>query len=371
MKFSKERNYHCCGPRTYFYFSFFLVAAVLYALFNVGCAREDSGQSIKTSYSFSVETDKASGQAVVALRREGPDPLEIRIAPGVGANLFSMVYKGKDLLLGPPSLAEFTGERYGIPVLYPTPCRIPKGKFTFERRSFDFGTNREDTWIHGLVRTEPWQYDTPTADEKGARVRMWIDFAPGSPLYAKFGYEHSLILDYSLDEKGILVSYTLQNRDKERLPFGFGLHPYFNYIGPRDEVYVTVPSEGYMEEENLVPTGGIGKLDGNFRDLRQTGKVSALVLDDVYTGMKPDKPATIEYRQSGIRLTLAASPEFTHMIVYDQPQNPFFCVENLTSSPDAHNLYARGFASESHLIVVPPGGESKGWVRYLIEPLKK
>ena len=91
---------------------------------------------------------------------------------------------------------------------------------------------------------------------------------------------------------------------------------------------------------------------------------------DVFTGMVPEKPAVIEWRESGVKLTLRASSEFTHMIVYDQPENPFFCVENLTCSPDAHNLYAKGFPEESGLKIVPPGGKSTGWVHYVVEGRK-
>jgi len=44
---------------------------------------------------------------------------------------------------------------------------------------------------------------------------------------------------------------------------------------------------------------------------------------------------------------------------------------NLTASPDAHNLFAKGFEKESGLIVVPPGGESRGWVRYALEKIAR
>jgi aldose 1-epimerase len=58
------------------------------------------------------------------------------------------------------------------------------------------------------------------------------------------------------------------------------------------------------------------------------------------------------------------------MVVYIQPQNPFFCVENQTCSTDAHNLHSRGLEEVSHLLFAPPGGASEGWVHYVLQPLR-
>ena len=348
-------------------------AILLVAFFPSGCGRKDPGAQAPATgsftYNFRVEKDSQSGHTVVALVRQGGRrSLEARIAPTAGANLFGLSYGETELILGPDSMEKFDGSRFGTPVLYPTPCRIPGGKFTFLGRKFDFGINRDDTHIHGLVRNQPWQYEPPQVDGNGVSFRTWIEFAPGSPLYKKFGYDHTLSLVYNLDERGLRIACEVRNRDSEALPYGFGFHPYFNYPGAREEVFLKVPATGRMLMENLIPTGGIAELAGKY-DLRQSTRVADVVLDDVFTGMVPEQPAVIEWWASGVRLTLEASSEFTHLIVYDQPENAFFCVENLTCSPDAHNLYAKGYEKESGLKIVPPGGKSGGWVRYVVDEI--
>jgi aldose 1-epimerase len=350
-------------------------AVLLFALFPSGCGRRDPGDQAgatgRFTYDFRVEKDSLSGHTVVTLFRQGgARSLEARIAPTAGANLFGLAYGPAELILGPASLEEFDGSRFGTPVLYPTPCRIPGGKFTFLGRKFDFGINRDDTHIHGLVRNVPWQYETPEVDQNGVSLYTWIEFYPGGQLYEKFGYDHALSLVYRLGAKGLRIIYEVANRSSEPLPYGFGFHPYFNYPGEREEVYLSVPATGRMLMENLIPTGGIAELSGKY-DLRQSVRVADLVLDDVFTGMVQEQPAVIEWRDSRVRLTLNASHQFTHLIVYDQPENPFFCVENLTCSPDAYNLYARGFPEESGLKIVPPGRKSGGWVHYVVEEMKK
>ena len=322
---------------------------------------------------FGVKHDKSIGsQPVVVLERGGADPMTAKIAPHAGANLFSLVYQGKELLYCPETgnLAEFTGRSSGTPVLYPTPNRIAGGKFTFDGRTFDFGINDGDRFLHGLVRDAAWEYGVPFASESSASVTCWIDFAPGTEQYGKFGFDHRLSLTYELDQKGLKISYKVENRDSRQLPYGIAVHPYFNFLGARESAILCVPAQWHMEAVNLMPTGKLEKLDGAAFDIRQPTPVPNLVLDDVYFGMRPENPAWIEYRQEGVRLQLAASGEFTHMVVYIQPQNAFFCVENQTCSTDAHNLYAQGLVEESNLQIVPAGGVREGWVHYILEQIK-
>jgi len=316
------------------------------------------------TFSFAVDTAAAGGHTVVTLLRNGPQPIVAKIAPDAGANLFSLEFAGVQLLESPAALDSFDGSSRGVPVLYPTPCRVPEGRFTFAGREFNFVRNRDGNHIHGLVRDVPWQWERPSADSSGVRLHTWIDFAPGTDRYRQFGIDHRLELEYVVDREGVRIEYRVANRDSTSLPFGLGFHAYWNYPGDRREVWLTVPADRRMLMEDLIPTGGLAPVAGTQYDLTSPVRVANLAVDDVWYGLTPASPAVVEWRDSGVRLTLAASREFGHLIVYDLPQNDFFCVENLTASPDAHNLYAKGFEKESGLIVVPPGGESRGWVRY-------
>ena len=319
----------------------------------------------KPVFSAFVETDSQTGQEVIVLERGGESPLVARIAPQSGANLFSLRYQGRELLYVPESLDELPGFRYGTPVLYPTPNRVAGGKFTFEGRSFDFGLNDGDRFLHGLVHSVPWEFEEPSADESGASVLTYLDFTPGGRLHRLFGFDHRISIKFTVDSRGIRFDYTVNNRDSLTVPYGIALHPYFIYLGERGQTYLTVPATGHMEAVNLMPTGAVEPLEGGAYDLTGGRALSELDLDDVYIGMKPEKPAFIEYRDAGVIITLKASAEFTHMVVYTQQPN-FFCVENQTCSTDAHNFYARGLKDVSHLLLVPPGSKDTGWIHFLL-----
>jgi succinyl-diaminopimelate desuccinylase len=118
-----------------------------------------------------------------------------------------------------------------------------------------------------------------------------------------------------------------------------------------------------MEALQMLPTGKLLPV-GPERDLRQGRTLLELDLDDVYFGMAPGKRAGIQWRGSNIDLTLEASKEFTHLVVFTPWDRPLFAIENQTSSTDAHNLWGKGFKRESNLLVLQPGARAGGFVRW-------
>ena len=83
--------------------------------------------------------------------------------------------------------------------------------------------------------------------------------------------------------------------------------------------------------------------------------------------LEKDKKVMIDYRTIGLKLYMASSDDFTHMQVYTPKGRKFFCVEKQTCSTDAHNLYAKGYEKEAHLLVVEAGKEHDGYVEFSYE----
>ena len=73
----------------------------------------------------------------------------------------------------------------------------------------------------------------------------------------------------------------------------------------------------------------------------------------------------IDFRSTQRKVTLKASDEFTHLVVWTPDRN-CFGIENQTCSTDAHNLAANGKVNEAHLQVCEPGKKMSGWVEYQI-----
>jgi aldose 1-epimerase len=328
-------------------------------------------------FRWTEEIEPATGWRIYTLRYDPPSKSEgkvVRVCPDGGSNLFSYAVGGLELLHPPDDIRRLRGGGSGTPVLYPTPNRIRDGRFTFEGKRFQFRDDGQ-IHIHGLVRTLGWQSEPPQVKaicpESPAgcvELKTWIDFDPGTAPYAMFPYRHTLTLRFVLTAKGVRVHYEVKNRDTERLPFGFALHPYFAVPGEREQVYLRVPAEAKMEATpDLLPTGKLLPLDGAPFDLRRPRMLGELKLDDVFIGLRTPAPAGYEIRDARVRVDLPASEDFTHMVVFTPPHVPekmFFCMENQTCSTDAHNLHAKGLVREAHLRIVEPGGTAAGWAEF-------
>jgi aldose 1-epimerase len=327
--------------------------------------------------SFAAEriADPESGQEVVVLRHRDPRgdgfSLQARVAPAAGGNLYSLSVGAEQLLEQPPSLAALSTSTAGTPLLFPCPNRVRDATFQFEGRRFSFPPNSGPNFIHGLVRRRPFQVVALASDPHRAAVAVALDWDPGQPEFASFPVVHRLTVTYTLRPGRLGIDYAVENQAAERLPFGFGVHPWFRVLGERAQVMMRVPVPARMDAEDRLPTGQTVPVAGTRFDLRYPTSLEGLDLDDVYPGARVDDPAWCEWRDRGLRLTLGASAAFTHVVVYTPPGRPVFCIENQTCSTDAHNLHARGLGRLAHLQIVEPGQTARGSLDWRIQWLPR
>jgi aldose 1-epimerase len=315
--------------------------------------------------SATIERDAGTGWNLVVLRH---GDLQARIAPEAGANLFSFQVAGQELLLQPQSLKELAQQRAGMPVLFPTPNRVRDAVMTFEGQTFRFKANNQNNFIHGLARTRAWTARPPRASATEASVALVLDWDEHQPDFALFPIKHRLTVTYTVFQHGLRIAYQVDDLDRRRLPYGFGLHPYFRIPGDRKDVTITVPLAERMEAVDLLPTGKLLPVAGTPYDLRRPTSLEGLSLDDVYFGLSPEKKPS--FRLGNLEVTLVASKEFTHLVVFTPKGRPLFALEDQTCSTDAHNLWAQGKKRESHLLVVPPGGTQRGQVEWRITTVR-
>jgi aldose 1-epimerase len=291
----------------------------------------------------------------------------LTLVPEAGCNTLSIRFREKEILRQPKSVKELRGYSTGNPILYPMPNRVRDSVFSFGGRKYQFTANDRTHFLHGLVHSVPWKLLGVESQTGRTTFRCQLDFAPPAAWFELFPHKHTLKLDVSVSEGVVRYTYTVENSDSGPLPFGFALHPWFLYQGRRESTYLTVPATHWMEAEALLPTAKLVDLAGSKFDARKPISLSGFVIDDVYFGMTPENPAVIDFRDKKLRITLKASADFTHLVVYTPADQPWFCVENQTCSTDAHNLYARGFVKESHLQIVDPDKSASGWIEYRLE----
>ena len=278
---------------------------------------------------------------------------EVRILPFAGFNLWYWTFEGNEILMEPVDIRVY-GTKYGIPILFPTPNRIPDGRYTWQGETRVLSKRGAPVLIHGLVKDEPFAVTALTAGEEEAACTGEIRIEEGSPLAEGWPFPCALSVTYRLRADGLHMEAEIANEGTREMPFGFALHPYFSKRGDANRVFLTVPlSRLYETDERLIPTGRILPADAAHTLSDGYHSVESLYVDNVYRGMTEDLEAKIRYEDAVVHIS--GSDCFRNAVVYTPHDRPGFCIELQTCATDFINLHERGLVDESGLMVLPAG----------------
>jgi aldose 1-epimerase len=282
------------------------------------------------------------------------DAAEIIVNADDGMNIISFRYKDIELI----SFNEkryLDGATYGIPVLFPTPNRTRDSFFSFQGKAGKAA-------MHGFARKSAFEI-TKASSEDSVSITGSLKVEKGSRLYELYPYACTLRIEITLEGKELQYSYEVHNKENRSMPFGLGLHPFFNKRN-RD-TKVSLRAGLVMEkDEQFLPTGRLLSTGDTSYELSEQRYVHDLLLDDVYYNPYGIS-AAIKYTE--FSLTISGSDNFTHMVVYTPEKENFFCVEPQTCSTDAINMYEKGYRDISGLSVLSPGETSTGKVVFQIK----
>ncbi len=152
---------------------------------------------------------------------------------------------------------------------------------------------------------------------------------------------------YRLSECGLTIQLSARNLSDRPMPIGLGLHPYFpRREGVRIETeirQVLWPSEDLVADE-MRPVPAKWGFD-------PAHKVGSVDLDHGFAGWRG--AAEIVWDGHPARLRVTASADGRFLQIYAPPGADFFCLEPMSSMPDAVNW--KGGAEESGLCLLAPG----------------
>lgn len=289
---------------------------------------------------------------------------EALISIGSGSNLCRYSYNGITLIDYDEDLLR-SGDFTGTPVLYPTPNRVEDGILRYKGEKFLQEKRGKVILEHGLVYDETWDLDEVVVNDREVSVRTKIIWHENQPFFKAFPFLHSLVLSFRLKKKGLIISYEIHNLDKVKIPYGFGLHPYFQKISGDEGTLISLPVKNVMEATgNLLPTGKILPVKGTQFDLNDPTPIGDHDLDHVFIRNGSLTPAIINFTDQGLKLKIRTSKEFLYFVVYSPASCNYFCIEPQTCSTNAHNLFDSGRKKISGLRFVKPGGYMGGYVQF-------
>ncbi|MEK0085912.1 aldose 1-epimerase [Benzoatithermus flavus] len=239
--------------------------------------------------------------------------------------------------------------------LVPFSGLVDHARFTFAGRCHELEPDpaHRPHAIHGDGWTSPWRLVAAGADR--AVIELVRD-RPGSAF--RYRAEQRFALLAGRLEVGLSVT----NRAEAPMPFGLGLHPWFDRR-PGTLLSAEVGGVWQPDADNLPRRREPVPVPWGFR-LRRP--VAELALDHEFEGWSGT--ARIDWPDAGRALEIEASGLFRHLVVYVPPAASFFCIEPVSHVADGFNLMAAGFP-DTGVRILAPGETMSGLIRFV--PLRK
>ena len=280
-------------------------------------------------------------------------PLELELVPAIGGSVASFRVDGIDLFRPLSASDRAAGNVLGVGMfpMLPYANRIAGNAFDFGGRTHRFAANNppERFNVHGTGWHRPWQAEA---------------FGPGEALLslevrgAGEPYAYRATQRFRLRDDAFDVTIGITNLAEWPMPFGFGLHPWFERDA--DVTLGFAASRFYLEE----PEGVSGEPISIPPELdhREPRPLPSGWRNNDYGGW--EGRAELTFPSRGVRLTMEAEPVFRHLMLYADPTRPYFCVEPQTNASCAFNRTG-GFADpEEGVIVLRPGQSASGKVSF-------
>jgi aldose 1-epimerase len=276
--------------------------------------------------------------------------LSLELEPAVGGAITAFRAGGQDLMRpGPDGAFADVLQASSFP-LVPYCNRIRDGVFTFRGREIRIAPNLppQKHPLHGTGWRAAWT--VTRADASSAEVTY--DHAAGA-----WPWTFRAVQTFALDEGGLDWRLVCENTDREPMPCGLGVHPYFP---SNAETVLDLNTTGVWTVDEEVMPVALEPSTGRY-DLRER-RIDGADLDNGYEGW--DGRAEVLWPDRGLALRIL-SPGATRFQVYSPREGGLFCAEPATHANAALNR-PEGERAEHGLRVLAPGESMRLDVRFEI-----
>ena len=368
---------------------------------------------------FGAADGEREGERLIVLT-DSESGAEAQRWPGCGNNLFSLKLQRPNgaanagspklvtVIQDPPALAEIRRRPswWGIPLLFPFPGTIPQGEYEFEGRKLRLGrpgqeivsegkerpgTKRD---YHGFVMDLPWVVEGGEANDERVVLRSSLDSSAHPEANEGFPFPYRVEATYTLDAGGLRLDFVVRNPaaagSGEKLPFGFGAHPFFKLpLGPHgspSECLVRIPALRRWNGRGmraLIERYGDGKVPpeawqelrpevSEELDLREPRRFEPAKFNGMYTDVTLNAEGLVEAfirdEANGLETVMRATSNFQNVVLWSPPGRDEVCFEPWICPSNVFNLAARGVPGNG-LVILEPGEIWQGSMWILLREL--
>jgi aldose 1-epimerase len=279
--------------------------------------------------------------------------LVVQLVPEIGGSVSSLSWRGIDLMRRLSEAHRETGNVLGVAMfpMAPYANRIAGNTFEFNGKRWQVQPNNppEKFNVHG----SGWQNAWRVADAGSTHATLMLDIAARADPYC-----YRATQAFTASAEGLSVTMTVTNTGPVALPFGFGLHPWFDR--DPDLTLQFKACRFYLEEPDGI-SGDPITLPPEL-DFAEGRRLPGGWRNNDYGGWAGE--AAIRFPSRGAGLLIKADPVFRHLMLYADPARPYFCVEPQTNASGAFNRGKWNDAEEG-VLVIAPGESAAGTVSFM------
>ncbi|MFT8712261.1 aldose 1-epimerase [Komagataeibacter rhaeticus] len=239
--------------------------------------------------------------------------------------------------------------------LVPFSNRVAGDHFRFEGVDYHLAPSfaGENCAIHG----NGWQRRLRIDMLSDSSATLTLEHTATRELAPQWPFSYRAQLRYDLREAGLSIGLLLENTDTRDQPVGMGFHPYFPRHdglklgfaassvwtnGPDHMPALRIPAEGPW----------------SFAHMRDVGQAA---IDNCYGGWSGS--AFLRWPRRGYALTVEASPELRHLVLFTPPAHPYIGLEPVSNMNDGLN---RPGIADAGMRVLAPGQRMEGHIRMTV-----
>lgn len=316
----------------------------------------------ENAMSYQIKNSVFAGEEVIRIQN-GDSFCEI--APKWGANVVRYICDGVSIINSDEATVKNKGFT-GCPVLYPTPNRVKDCKTKYNGKEYTQTKDGKPHMLHGYVYYKEFNVVSTEIGDDFASVTLDIKISDDKEVFSSYPFENRLEVKYTLTENSLKVEHKAENLSENPMPYGFGLHPYFYY---NEDALFSIPSDRYVETtDKVIPTRNFPNTPDKFGDINEGILASTVVLDNNLI-RRGSEEAVLAFTEEKVKITLKASENFQHFVVYHPKNAKFICIENQTCSIDANNLLLEGYGKYANQIIIDPEKSDSGYIEYVVDKM--
>ena len=253
--------------------------------------------------------------------------IKLDLLPEVGGRISSLICDDFHFLRPIPlhnlkSLHLFKGGSFP---LVPFSNRIKNAKFNFNELEYNLNQNAFPHAIHGHGYLSEWSI----VERSNASAKIIYRHQPDE---LGWPWSYEITQSIHLNNFSCIIELKLTNSSNSIMPFGFGIHPFFNF---NDEIRLKFfASREWDGQPEDFPTK-TKAIENNFniRNGRALWKNEKTVCYENFAGK-----VKIIWPYKKKKITMKVDKIFNHLIVHVPKGEEYFCIEPVSHPTDGFNL---------------------------------